>query len=236
MNEPLARAVLPYLPTPLTPYPPNHPTAFTPLHPPHPPPPHPPCAAGALRHTQAYHDARVYPQGVRSPQTPVQRAQVRRLLMTPSPTARARASVLLQQRGLSAPGQTSSQTSGQLSVDQEQQQQLMQQQPKLKLGSPAPGMASHPAAVSNKSGTVAVMASDAAAQSAAASVAASMGPGTPMKPPQLPRSLGRYGTTGALGLGGGTAPSAAGSTSSSGSSFLTGMSHSLREGRWVTEQ
>ncbi len=30
----------------------------------------------ALRYTQAFHDARVYPQGVRSPQTPVQRAQV----------------------------------------------------------------------------------------------------------------------------------------------------------------
>jgi hypothetical protein len=30
----------------------------------------------ALRHTQAYHDSRVYPQGVRSPQTAVQRAQV----------------------------------------------------------------------------------------------------------------------------------------------------------------
>lgn len=38
----------------------------------------------ALRHTQAYHDSRVYPQGVRSPQTPVQRAQVRRLLSLPS--------------------------------------------------------------------------------------------------------------------------------------------------------
>ncbi|MEW5309729.1 MAG: hypothetical protein WDW38_001591 [Sanguina aurantia] len=34
----------------------------------------------ALRYTQAFHDARVYPQGVRSPQTPVQRAQVRPLL------------------------------------------------------------------------------------------------------------------------------------------------------------
>jgi hypothetical protein len=31
----------------------------------------------ALRYTQAYHDSRVYPQGVRSPQTAVQRAQVR---------------------------------------------------------------------------------------------------------------------------------------------------------------
>lgn len=31
----------------------------------------------ALRYTQAFHDSRVYPQGVRSPQTPVQRAQVR---------------------------------------------------------------------------------------------------------------------------------------------------------------
>ena len=30
----------------------------------------------ALRYTQAFHDSRVYPQGVRSPQTPVQRAQV----------------------------------------------------------------------------------------------------------------------------------------------------------------
>lgn len=30
----------------------------------------------ALRYTQAYHDTRIYPQGVRSPQTPVQRAQV----------------------------------------------------------------------------------------------------------------------------------------------------------------
>lgn len=31
----------------------------------------------ALRYTQAFHDSRIYPQGVRSPQTPVQRAQVR---------------------------------------------------------------------------------------------------------------------------------------------------------------
>ncbi|KAG2441085.1 hypothetical protein HXX76_003938 [Chlamydomonas incerta] len=38
----------------------------------------------ALRYTQAFHDARVYPQGVRSPQTPVQRAQVRRLLASQS--------------------------------------------------------------------------------------------------------------------------------------------------------
>lgn len=30
----------------------------------------------ALRYTQGFHDSRVYPQGVRSPQTPVQRAQV----------------------------------------------------------------------------------------------------------------------------------------------------------------
>lgn len=30
----------------------------------------------AIRHCQAYHDSRIYPQGVRSPQTPVQRAQV----------------------------------------------------------------------------------------------------------------------------------------------------------------
>lgn len=37
-------------------------------------------ASGALRLTQAYHDSRVYPQGVRSPQTTVQRAQVRQLL------------------------------------------------------------------------------------------------------------------------------------------------------------
>lgn len=36
-------------------------------------------ASGALRLTQAYHDSRVYPQGVRSPQTTVQRAQVRRI-------------------------------------------------------------------------------------------------------------------------------------------------------------
>ncbi|GIM11329.1 hypothetical protein Vretimale_14856 [Volvox reticuliferus] len=38
----------------------------------------------ALRYTQAFHDSRVYPQGVRSPQTPVQRAQVRRLLASQS--------------------------------------------------------------------------------------------------------------------------------------------------------
>lgn len=30
----------------------------------------------AMRYCQAFHDSRVYPQGVRSPQTPVQRAQV----------------------------------------------------------------------------------------------------------------------------------------------------------------
>jgi len=35
-----------------------------------------PCST-ALRYTQVYHDSRVYPQGVQSPQTPVQRAQVR---------------------------------------------------------------------------------------------------------------------------------------------------------------
>jgi len=34
----------------------------------------------AMRYCQIYHDARTYPQGVRSPHTPVQRAQVRRLL------------------------------------------------------------------------------------------------------------------------------------------------------------
>ncbi|KXZ41187.1 hypothetical protein GPECTOR_674g805 [Gonium pectorale] len=53
----------------------------------------------ALRYTQAFHDSRVYPQGVRSPQTPVQRAQVRRLLAsqsagslsTPAPMAPAAA-------------------------------------------------------------------------------------------------------------------------------------------------
>jgi hypothetical protein len=33
--------------------------------------------AAALKHVQAYHDSRIFPQGVRSPQTPVQRAQVR---------------------------------------------------------------------------------------------------------------------------------------------------------------
>jgi len=38
----------------------------------------------ALHHTQIYHDSRIYPQGVRSPQTPVQRAQVRRLLAMPT--------------------------------------------------------------------------------------------------------------------------------------------------------
>lgn len=38
----------------------------------------------ALRYTQAFHDARVYPQGVRSPQTPVQRAQVRPSSLRPS--------------------------------------------------------------------------------------------------------------------------------------------------------
>uniref|UniRef100_A0A7S0RIB1 Tyrosine specific protein phosphatases domain-containing protein n=1 Tax=Chlamydomonas leiostraca TaxID=1034604 RepID=A0A7S0RIB1_9CHLO len=41
----------------------------------------------ALRYTQAFHDSRVYPQGVRSPQTPVQRAQVRRLLAAQSAVA-----------------------------------------------------------------------------------------------------------------------------------------------------
>eukprot|EP00775_Hariotina_reticulata_P001786 gene1786-2120_t len=40
--------------------------------------------SSALKHTQGYHDARLYPQGVRSPQTAVQRAQVRRLLLLPS--------------------------------------------------------------------------------------------------------------------------------------------------------
>ncbi|KAL6781468.1 hypothetical protein ACKKBG_A11270 [Auxenochlorella protothecoides x Auxenochlorella symbiontica] len=39
--------------------------------------------ATALRYTQAFHDTRRYPQGVRSPQTPVQIAQVRRLLPDP---------------------------------------------------------------------------------------------------------------------------------------------------------
>mmetsp|Transcript_2457 Transcript_2457/g.4125 ORF Transcript_2457/g.4125 Transcript_2457/m.4125 type:complete len:359 (+) Transcript_2457:184-1260(+) len=38
----------------------------------------------ALRYTQGFHDSRIYPQGVRSPQTPVQRAQVRRLLAAQS--------------------------------------------------------------------------------------------------------------------------------------------------------
>lgn len=38
----------------------------------------------ALRHTQAYHDAREVCAGVRSPQTPAQRAQVRRLLAAQS--------------------------------------------------------------------------------------------------------------------------------------------------------
>ena len=33
----------------------------------------------AIRYCQAFHDSRVYPQGVRSPQTPVQRAQVKGL-------------------------------------------------------------------------------------------------------------------------------------------------------------
>jgi hypothetical protein len=37
-------------------------------------------ASAALRLTQAYHDSRIYPQGVRSPQTTVQRAQVSSLL------------------------------------------------------------------------------------------------------------------------------------------------------------
>ena len=36
------------------------------------------CAA-ALRYTQAFHDSRKFPQGVRSPQTTVQVAQVRAL-------------------------------------------------------------------------------------------------------------------------------------------------------------
>ncbi len=34
----------------------------------------------ALKYTQAFHDARRYPQNVRSPQTAIQRTQVRRLL------------------------------------------------------------------------------------------------------------------------------------------------------------
>eukprot|EP00798_Chlamydomonas_sp_ICE-L_P017835 gene17835-24219_t len=38
----------------------------------------------AIRYCQAFHDSRLYPQGVRSPQTPVQRAQVRRLLTAQS--------------------------------------------------------------------------------------------------------------------------------------------------------
>eukprot|EP00798_Chlamydomonas_sp_ICE-L_P003469 gene3469-13530_t len=38
----------------------------------------------AIRYCQAFHDSRIYPQGVRSPQTPVQRAQVRRLLTAQS--------------------------------------------------------------------------------------------------------------------------------------------------------
>ena len=45
----------------------------------------------AIRYCQAFHDSRMYPQGVRSPQTPVQRAQVRRLLAaqsnTPAPSS-----------------------------------------------------------------------------------------------------------------------------------------------------
>jgi len=52
----------------------------------------------ALRYTQAYHDTRVYPQGVRSPQTPVQRAQVRRVLGsngTPEGAAAAEAAAAL---------------------------------------------------------------------------------------------------------------------------------------------
>jgi hypothetical protein len=40
----------------------------------------------AIRYCQAFHDSRMYPQGVRSPQTPVQRAQVRRLLAAQSNT------------------------------------------------------------------------------------------------------------------------------------------------------
>eukprot|EP00887_Chlorella_sp_A99_P003451 scaffold7.g3451.t1 len=39
--------------------------------------------SGALRYTQAFHDSRKFPQGVRSPQTSVQVAQVKRLLPDP---------------------------------------------------------------------------------------------------------------------------------------------------------
>lgn len=39
----------------------------------------------ALRYTQAFHDARRYPQNVRSPQTAIQRTQVRRLLSADLP-------------------------------------------------------------------------------------------------------------------------------------------------------
>mmetsp|Transcript_28923 Transcript_28923/g.53137 ORF Transcript_28923/g.53137 Transcript_28923/m.53137 type:complete len:379 (+) Transcript_28923:4364-5500(+) len=40
----------------------------------------------AFKYCQSFHDSRVYPQNVRSPQTPVQRAQVRRLLASQSAT------------------------------------------------------------------------------------------------------------------------------------------------------
>ncbi|KAG1661526.1 hypothetical protein FOA52_000036 [Chlamydomonas sp. UWO 241] len=66
----------------------------------------------AMRYCQTYHDARAYPQGVRSPHTPVQRAQVRRLLTDqplPSPSTAASMGSHLQKAGsagLSSPAAT----------------------------------------------------------------------------------------------------------------------------------
>jgi hypothetical protein len=48
----------------------------------------------ALRYTQAFHDSRIYPQGVRSPQTPVQRAQVGFSLLKLPPPGSARSCAL----------------------------------------------------------------------------------------------------------------------------------------------
>jgi len=51
--------------------------------------------AAALHCTQTFHDSRRFPQGVRSPSTAMQRAQVRRLLGAPAPAPpRARPSAL----------------------------------------------------------------------------------------------------------------------------------------------
>ncbi|KAJ9527478.1 hypothetical protein QJQ45_025800 [Haematococcus lacustris] len=66
----------------------------------------------ALRYCQAFHDSRIYPQGVRSPQTPVQRAQVRRLLAAQSAAAGPTQSVISSiAKPLSGPGSLAARTS-----------------------------------------------------------------------------------------------------------------------------